>query len=595
MRTMPRPDQKLSAKIPDGDVRLPSWVHQVTGRTIISDLVAGLTGALIVLPQGVAYALIAGLPPEYGLYTAIITPIVAALLGSSHHLISGPTAAISIITFSVVSQVTSPSSTDFIKYAITLTFLVGVVQIFLGLLRFGKILNFISKTVIVGFTTGAAIVIAATQLPNLLGLPASEGHSFVATIKHLSTSISEVNAYSLVIGVTTIVAAAITKRLSPKIPPLLVAMLAGSVVSYGLNGSEQGVRLIGGMPGQLPPFSFPGLTFDAISNLWTGAIAVALIGLIESVSIARAVGIRSGQRIRANKEILGQGMSNIVGSFFSCYAGAGSFTRSGANYDSGAKTPMAAIFASSFVAALLLIVPWITAYLPIPTMSAVVLLIAWNLVDHKSIGELIRSSWAESLILFVTVIASVFLGLDLAVYCGALTSLVVYLHKTAHPRVVPVAPVQGRKEKPLRNAQKWILSECPQLKMYRIDGSLFFGSTEHIKLVIEAGIDGNTSHVLIVCSGVNFIDISGKELIANIGSMLEGRGGYLALCNLKDPARESLRAEPNFVGLDNVRVYSSPEEAISRMTDNVWDSICRTCTARIFDECSRKPGHGSTT
>ncbi|MGB1090518.1 MAG: SulP family inorganic anion transporter, partial [Oceanobacter sp.] len=309
-----------------------NWLPNVTKGSLRADLLAAITGAVIVLPQGVAYAFIAGMPPEYGLYSAMIVSVLASMFGSSKHMITGPAAAISIVVMSAASgySTSGAMTPDFISTVITLTFMVGAIQLAMGLARLGNLVNFISHTVVIGFTSGAAILIAASQLKHLFGIPVPDGLSFIAGLEVVLSELGDINPYSLAIGLSTLISAILVKKFLRGWPHLLIGMLVGSVVCFVLDGEQQGIALVGALPGTLPPFGLPDLSLESLSALGSGAFAIALLGLIEAVSIARAIAVRSGQRIQGNQEFIGQGLGNFIGSFFSCFAGSGSFTRSGA-------------------------------------------------------------------------------------------------------------------------------------------------------------------------------------------------------------------------------------------------------------------------
>lgn len=308
------------------------WWNFIGWDTVRADLIAGLTGAIIVLPQGVAFAMIAGLPPEYGLYTAMVVPLVAALFGSSLHLISGPTTAISIVIFSSLSSITDPGSAEYIRLAITLTFLAGVFQLAFGLARMGILVNFVSHTVIIGFTAGAAILIATSQIKHVFGLYLPGSESFFAEWANIIRKISSINSYALLVAAGTLACAVLLKLYRPRRPRLLIAMIIGSLIAMFLDAESHNIRLMESLPGHLPQFSMPDISLDAIRLLSPKAFPVALIGLIEALSIARSIAAKSRQLIDGNQEFIGQGLPNIFGSFFSCYAGSGSFTRSGINF-----------------------------------------------------------------------------------------------------------------------------------------------------------------------------------------------------------------------------------------------------------------------
>jgi SulP family sulfate permease len=299
------------------------WFRLVNRETLQADLVAGFTGAVIALPQGVAFATIAGLPPEYGLYTAMVTPIVAALFGSSYHLVSGPTTAISIVVFSSVSHYATPGTPEFISLTLTLTFLAGVYQLAFGLARLGALVNFVSHTVVVAFTAGAAILIVTSQLKHILGINLPKGDSFLHTWGNILAHLDQTNPYLLAIALVSLATAVLVKRRIPRSPHLLIGMIAGSLVALVLSRYTGSIPYVPEIPAHLPPVSAPKFTIATFKTLAPEAFAVALLGLIEAVSISRAVATRSNQRVDANQEFSGQGLSNIVGSFFSSYAGSG--------------------------------------------------------------------------------------------------------------------------------------------------------------------------------------------------------------------------------------------------------------------------------
>lgn len=545
--------------------------------TLRADAIAGLTGAVIVLPQGVAYALIAGLPPQYGLYTAIITAIVASLFGSSRHLVSGPTAAISIVVLSVVSGVVPPDSPEFITYVLTLTVLTGLIQLALGVMRLGVLVNFISHTVVIGFTVGAAVLIATSQLRHLFGLTFPSGHSFIDTISSFARTVPETNLVVLSVGLVTLVSAILIRRFNRRWPYMLLAMIVGSVYCWLIDGVSHGVSMVGAMPSQLPPFSMPLLSFETLRELAPGAMAVAIIALIEAVSIARAVAIRSNQRIDGNQEFIGQGLSNIAGGFFSCYAGSGSFTRSGANYDAGARTPMSAIFAAVILVGILLWLPDVTLFLPMPAMAGIVLLIAWNLIDLEEVRGVFSVSYGETGILLVTFASTLLIALEFAIYFGVLLSLVLYLKLTARPPVVPLSlawkggePVDpggsvGPADGPVRGGG--VVSERDaSIKVLRVDGSLFFGAVDHIQLTLQQYTSQGYRHIVLAGQGVNFIDFAGAELLAREVERLRALGGDVYFCSFKARALFLLRKDRYRRLLTNDNFFDSTEQALKKIS-----------------------------
>jgi SulP family sulfate permease len=564
------------------------WFKLVTKDSLKADLIAGFTGAVIVLPQGVAFATIAGLPPEYGLYTAMVTPIIAALFGSSRHLISGPTTAISIVVFAAISNHAEPGSPEFISLVLTLTFLAGIYQLAFGLARLGSLVNFVSHTVVIGFTAGAAILIATSQMKNVLGVHIAKGESFFHTWVDLWHEVGNTNIYVLIIALTTLISALLIKRFLPKIPNLLIGLIIGSLVALLFSGNDSNIKLVGEIPAHLPPLSLPDFSFAAIKMLAPEAFAVALLGLIEAVSISRAIATKSNQRINANQEFIGQGLSNITGSFFSSYAGSGSFTRSGINYAAGAKTPVSAIFAAIILMAIVLLIAPLTAYLPVAAMGGVILIVAYNLIDIHHIREILKYSKSESAILLTTFFATLFLELEFAIYLGVLLSLVIFLGRTSIPEVVTLAPDTDSDtgKKKLINITKKPVNQCPQLKILRIDMSIYFGSINHIQNRMHHLIEQeNVKHILIIGTGINFIDLSGAEALVTDAKRLKQLGGGLYFAELKASVYEyvSKNCFVAKVGKDNF--FDSKKDAIKTIYKKMDSQLCKDCTAKVFTEC----------
>ncbi len=574
------------------------WFKLITKESVKADLMAGLTGAVIVLPQGVAFATIAGLPPEYGLYTAMVTPVIAALFGSSFHLVSGPTTAISIVIFSAISHHAEPGTTEFVALALTLTFLAGVYQLAFGLARLGALVNFVSHTVVIGFTAGAAILIATSQMKHITGIFVPKGESFLHTWSDMFQGISSINIYLVAIALATLLTAILTKKFFPRFPNLLAGMIVGSLLALLLKDHAEGIKLVGEIPAHLPPLSSPDFSFKTIQTLAPEAFAVALLGLIEAVSISRAVATKSGQRIDSNQEFVGQGLSNMVGSFFSSYAGSGSFTRSGINYEAGAKTPLSAIFAAFFLVIIVLLIAPLTAYLPIAAMGGVILLVAYNLIDFHHIKQTLSFSKSESAILLTTFFATLFLELEFAIYMGVLLSLVLFLAKTSTPNI-PVLSVDddpsNKSHRKFVNVDEKPLLECPQVKIIRIDMSVYFGSVNHIQKCISDIVEKEKiNHILIEASGINFIDLAGAEVLVSENRRLLRLGGGLYFVGLK-PSVYEFAAKSCFIKqMGNDHFFDKKSQAVHKIYEHLNKDICATCQARIFTECRHQTPQADT-
>ncbi len=562
------------------------WWPLVTRESLKKDFIAGLTGAIIVLPQGIAFATIAGLPPEYGLYTAMVTPIIAALFGSSRHLISGPTTAISIVVFSSISRYAEPGSPEFIQMALTLTFLAGAYQFGFGLARLGTLVNFVSHTVVVGFTAGAAILIATSQVKHVLGVEVPRGESFAHTWLDIFHQLGNINWYVVAIAGGTLATAILMRKISPRLPHLLLALIVGALIALLLGAQQHGVALVPAIPAHLPPLSSPDFSLAAIQQLAPEAFAIALLGLIEAVSISRAIATKSHQRIDSNQEFIGQGLSNMLGSFFSSYAGSGSFTRSGVNYASGAVTPLSAIFAAVLLMLIVLLIAPLTAYIPVAAMGGVILLVAWNLIEFHQMKVLIRASASETGILITTFLATLFLELEFAIYIGVLLSLVIFLNRTSHPDIVALAPNRDDPKGKLIDIETKPVAQCPQLRILRVDMSIYFGSVNHIEArLMEISEKQGIHHILLVLSGVNFIDVAGAEMLVHEAHSLQEKGGNLYFCGMKGKVWQFM-AQGGFIReIGAAQFYESKPEAIAGIYKHLDKSRCETCVTRIFREC----------
>ena len=567
------------------------WWPRVSRLTVRADAWSGLTNAVVVLPQGVAFALLAGLPPEYGLYTAIVPAVVAALFGSSWHLISGPTLALSIMVYSTLAPLATPGSEQYIALALTLTLLAGLYQAAFGLARLGQVVNFVSPAVITGFTAGAAILVVTSQLRHVLGIDIPRGGNFLDVWSYAITHIEAAQPRVLAIAATSFAVAIGVRLWRPHWPYLLLAMLAGGLAGYGLDATANGVPVVGHLPSGVPEPSLPVIDLQILRDLAPQALAVALLGLIEAVSIGRAISLRSQQRIDGNQEFIGQGLSNVVGAFFSCYASSGSFTRSGINYEAGAKTPMSALFSAVFLVLILFGVGRFAAYLPTAAMGGMIILVAWNLIDRHRIREIWQASYQDTVVLVLTFATALFVDLAFAVLAGVLLSLVLFLNRAANPSIFSLAPDPDHPKRRFRNLRRKMLTECPQLKILRIDGHLFFGSVQPIAETLGRLTEGAEArkHLLLVCSNISYIDSAGAQMLVAEARRMEQMGGGLYLCDVRLEQMAFLRRSGYAQAFGRDRIYTAKEGAIADIFERLERDICLRCSARIFTECQRVP------
>ena len=567
------------------------WKDELRDRSVfLADLQAGLLGAIMVLPQGIAFALIAGLPPIYGLYTAMVVPIVAALFGSSRHMVSGPNVALSLMVSATVTKFAAPGSINYIELTLVLTFLVGIIQLAMGIGRMGKYVGFISHTVIVGFITGAAFLIITSQMKQILGIQITERASFLETWKEIVWHLGQTNFYVLAVALATLLSALFVKRISRRIPYMLVGLTVGVVVSFLLGGESVGIQFVGQMPSQLPPFRFPPLTPDRFHLLFPNAFALAILGLVQAAAISRSIAIKSGQHLDSNQEFIGEGLSNFIGSFFSCYVGAGSFSRSALNYEAGARTPMSAVFSGLILLLIVLFVAPYAAWLPLPVMSGLIVLVAWNLVDVHQIEDIQVASRQDNIILGVVFFSTLFAELDFAIYIGVLLSLFFYLKRTSTPNIAVMSPDPSHPRHKIINIIRKSLPQCPQVKIIRIDGNLYFGAIQHVAARIREYRQGPEKWLILLANGINDVDLDGAEWLANESNYWKDRkGGGMLIVGLKVVAQEVLSNSGNLKLINHENIFTSKTEAFFKLYSKLDRKICMNCPHRVFKECAKDP------
>jgi len=407
---------------------LPDWLGLLRQRGVIrADLMAGLTGAVVVLPQALAFATLAGMPPHYGLYCAMVPCIIAALFGSSRLMVTGPANAISLTVLVLVAPLAVPETPDYVSLVITLTFMVGVLQLAIGLTGIARFVDRVPHSVIVGFTTGAAILIINSQVRTILGLDWPRGLSVFQTVSRALAEIGDANGPTVLVAASTVVACVLAKPWNHRVPYLLVGIVVGSVVAAVLKVSTEsgvGLSFVGRLPEVLPPISMPDLSLGTLQSLLLPALVMTLLALAEAVSIAKAIAVRTRERLDGPREVVGQGLANLAGSFFSSYPASGSFNRSGVNVASGARTPLSAVSASLFLIALVALVAPLADALPLAAVAGVLVMVAIGLIVPREI----RESWAEgpasAASMMLTFVLTLTVSLEWAIIVGIVAHVV---------------------------------------------------------------------------------------------------------------------------------------------------------------------------
>ena len=404
-----------------------AWLPLLRDRsTLRADLMAGLTGAVVVLPQGVAFATLAGMPPQYGLYSAMVPCVIAALFGSSRLMVTGPANAISLTVLGLIAPLATPGSAVYVQLVITMTFMVGLWQLAVGLAGLGRAVDRVPHSVIVGFTAGAAVLIVHSQVRNLFGFDWPRGMSVWHTLKRTVQDVSLIDWPTAVVAFGTVAACLLARPWNRRVPYMLVGVLGGGAIAALLAAisSDYAVKVVEQLPGAIPPLSAPTLDFDTLEMLLVPSLVMTLLALAEAVSIARAIAVRSGDRLEGNREVVGQGMANLVGSFFSSYPASGSFNRSGVNVAAGARTPLSAVAAAGFLLVLLAFVAPLSHYLPMAAVAGILLMVAVGLIDVREIRHIARHDRRDAIVMLATFLLVVTIPLEWAILGGLAVHLV---------------------------------------------------------------------------------------------------------------------------------------------------------------------------
>ena len=406
------------------------WLPEYKNPGIIrADVLAGLTGAIVVMPQGIAFALLAGMPAQYGLYAAMLPCLIAALFGSSRLMVTGPANAISLTTMALITPLAIPESSQYVAYVLTLSFLVGALQLTLGISKVGKWVEKIPHSVIVGFTVGAAILIINSQLGTLLGVSVPRGKNVIETMTTVTNALLQ-NQWQLtapVLVLLTLITIRIWRPLNRYIPAMLVAVIFGSVAALMMETSFpfiEAFKKVQDLPGAFPPISIPDLSIETLQKLFSAALIMTLLASTEAMAIARAMALKTKDNFNANQEFIGQGLANVCGSFFSAYPASGSFNRTGVNLASGAKTPLSAICAAIFLVILLVFVSSLAKYIPYAVIASLLLVVAFNLIDLKQIRHEIQMGPSAWIPMLATGIGTITIPLEWAILGGILTSII---------------------------------------------------------------------------------------------------------------------------------------------------------------------------
>lgn len=553
------------------------------------DALAGLTVMVVLLPQAIAYAMIAELPPEIGIYAAIVGAIVGALWGSSAHMNTGPTNATSLLVLASLLAVARPGTPEFLAAAGYLAILVGLMKLTMGLLRMGVLVNFVADSVILGFAGGAGLLISINQLRHLLRIEMDSTPEAFQTLRYLVLNIRQTHLISLGLGLGVVLVVALIRRWKPLWPSALIGMVLAAAATGMLHLDQRGVLVMGAIPRSLPPLTkLPLLSPELLWKLSAGALAITAIGLVEAVSVSRTIAARSGQRLDSNQEFVGQGLASIMAGFFSGYPVSGSFMRSTVNYNSGGKTPMAGVFSALWVMVAMLALAPLAVYLPRTALAGVLLVTAYGMIDRREVKKILHTSFGDSSVMIVTFLATILLPLEFAVLAGVLVSFGRYLIKTSNPGVYAVVPDEN-----FRHFVKATTEPaCPQLGVMEIEGSLYFGAVHHVEEALRENLEANPDQqfLLLRMHMVDHCDVSGIHMLEAIVKLYRRMGGNVFLEGVRPRVMHmiSLYGFDRMLRTENIL---DSDDSIGHLFHKVLHpGYCiYECKLRVFAECQALP------
>jgi sulfate permease, SulP family len=546
-----------------------------------ADMIAGVTVALVLIPQSMAYAQLAGLPAYYGLYAAFLPGIVAALWGSSKQLATGPVAVVSLLTASALAPFAAIGTPEFVALAILLAFLVGLVQLTLGLFRLGVVVNFLSHPVIIGFTNAAALIIGLSQLNKIFGVSMPRSEHFVNDIWAVIQQIPDTHLLTLAMGVSAFALMWGLKRYAPKLPGVLIAVVATTLVSWAIGYAELGGKVVGEIPSGLPPVALPQMDLGIAIDLLTSAIIISLVGFMEAISIAKAMAAKTRDRVDPNQELIGQGMANILGSMTQAYPASGSFSRSAVNLNAGARSGMSSVFTGAVVLITLLFLTPLLYHLPQAVLAAVIMMAVIGLINPKAVKHAWEAQPHDGVAAIVTFLATLAFAphLDNGILVGAGLAIVLYLYRTMKPRVAILGRFPDGTLRDLRVHPTLPTDE--RIIAIRFDGQLYFANVAYFEDAILAAVADhpNARYVLVVGDGINQLDASGQEVLHHLVDRLAANGISMVLSGLKRQVIQVLDRTHLLARIGNDNIFATEEMALDAIYERLAEKERRPLRA----------------
>ena len=544
------------------------WLPNYNKDNFKGDLSAGLTVGVMLIPQGMAYAMIAGLPPIYGLYASTVPMIIYAIFGTSRQLAVGPVAMDSLLTAAGVSAIAAVGSDAYISLAISLAVMVGVIQLLLGVFRLGFLVNFLSYPVISGFTSAAALIIGLSQLKHLLGIDIPRTNHIYEIIKYAYDQFAQINWETVAIGVGGIFLIKGSKKINKAIPGPLVVVLFGILAVWGFGLVDNGVKIVGTVPSGLPKFGLPQLDFDSMQLLIPTALAIALVSFMESIAVSKAVQSKhKNYKVVPNQELIALGLSNLGGALFQSYQVTGGFSRTAVNDQAGAKTPIAAIITALLIVLTLLFLTPLFYFLPKAVLASVIMVAVFGLIDIKEAKNLWSANRTDFWMLVVTFVATLSFGIQQGIGVGVILSLAMVIFRTTRPHVAMLGRVPGTAL--YRNVERFEgLEQRDDMKILRFDAQLYFANSNFFKETLEnVMIDNENLKVLILdCESVNQMDSSAVHALEEVIDDYRSNGKDIYFSAVKGPVRDALSKAHLDEKIGKNNFFMSKQEAVEAFT-----------------------------
>ena len=559
------------------------WLRHYERKHLPGDVLAGVIVATLLIPQGMAYALLAGLPPQFGLYASLLPLAVYALLGSSRFVAVGPVAMVSLLIANGVATVAEPGSPRYLVYASATALVVGLMQIAMGAARLGVLTNFLSHPVLSGFSSAAAIMIALSQVKHLLGVKLPQTEHFHELVAQLARAVPQTNLPTLAIGLASIllllgfqyglprvlasckrVPSLVAQSLSKSGPLFAVIVGTAIVAAFGL-GEASGVNIIGEIPRGLPRLAFPALGGSEFLPLIPLALTVSFVGFLESISVAKTLAAKRRQKVESNQELIALGAANFAAGVTGAYPVTGGFSRSVVNFSAGANTGLASLITAALIAVSVLFLMPLFHHLPQAVLGAVIILAVAGLIDFATPRRLWRYNKADAAALILTFVAVLALGIETGILLGATSTILLHLWRTSRPHMAVVGRVANTEH--FRNVLRHETQTLPHVLMLRIDESLYFANAKHIEdfVLCAAAERPQLRHLVLLCSAINFIDASALETLSSLVSELQDAGIQLYLSEVKGPVMDRLARTEFLEQLGHERVFLTTQAAYEKL------------------------------